>query len=87
MAEPEKRDKRTDGFGDLCKNGMDDMQYSNYSYNILAFFETKLRFFCKRTRIMAIIKNNYSNLQCATIQSRARTTRTGFVFKGKGPTT
>ncbi len=81
MAEPEKRDKRTDGFGNLCKNGMDDMQYSNYSYNILAFFERKLRFFCKRTRIMAIIKNNYSNLQCATIQGRVRTTEAALFFK------
>ena len=59
---------------------MDDMQYLYYSYNIVAFFERKLRFFCKNAAIMTIIKVDLSNLQCATIQSRARTTRTGFVF-------
>ena len=47
---------------------------------VVAFFERKLRFFCKNAAIMTIIKVDLSNLQCATIQSRARTTRTGFVF-------
>lgn len=46
------------------------MHLWNYSYNFIAFFERKLRFFCNRTHIMTIMKKNYSNLHCATIQSR-----------------
>lgn len=65
---------------DLCKKGMDDMRQSNYSYNFIAFFERKLRFFCNCTQIMTIIGKNYSNLQCATIQSRVWPAQTGFVF-------
>ena len=68
-------------FGNLCINGMDDMQYSYYSYNILAFFVRKLRIDCKRTSIMTIMENNYSYLQCATIQGRLRTTEAALFFK------
>jgi hypothetical protein len=81
-----KSDKRTIGTGDLCINGMDDMQYLYYCYNIVAYFERKLPFLCKAARIMTIIKNNYRNLQCATIQSRARVPGRALFFKGKGKT-
>lgn len=81
MAETENVTNELIDFGDLCRNGMDDMQYSYYSYNILAFIERKLRFFCKCTRIMTIMENNYSYLQCATIQGRVRTTEAALFFK------
>lgn len=37
------------------------MQYRNYSYNIVAFFERKLRIDCKNAFIMTIMKQNYCN--------------------------
>lgn len=36
------------------------MHQSNYSYNNVAFYERKLRFFCKAAFIMTIMKQNYS---------------------------
>ncbi len=55
------------------------MQFTDYRYNFVAFFERILRFFCIRTNIMTIMKKNYTDLQCATIQSRVWQPQTGFV--------
>jgi len=65
---------------DLCKKGMEDMQYLFVNYNFVAFFERMLRIDCKGAFIMTIMKKNYSNLPCATIQNRVWPVQTGFVF-------
>jgi hypothetical protein len=66
---------------DLCKNGMEAMQSMYYSYNILAFFERKLRFLCNAAWIMAIIKNNsHQPPLCNHSKPRLDIVQTGFVF-------
>ncbi len=66
---------------DLCKNGMEAMHINYYSYNILAFFETKLRFRCIAMRIMTIMKGNYKQPPlCNHSKPRLDTIQTGFVF-------
>ena len=72
------------GFGkikDLCKNGMEAMQYMYLYYNILAFFVTKLPFRCIAQRIMTIIKCNYKQPPlCNHSKPRLDIIQTGFVF-------
>lgn len=67
-------------FWNLCRNGMEDMQYIFINYNFIAFFERKLPFFCKRTKIMSIMKNITANFHCAEIQSRVRHTTEPALF-------
>ena len=57
------------------------MQLLFVHYNIVAFIERKLRFFCKAARIMSIMKKNYSlNFHCATYKATLGNPLAGFVF-------
>lgn len=52
-------------------------------YNILAFIERKLRFFCINARIMSIIENDYSLTSIVqTAKPRLGHPLAGFVFIG-----